>query len=255
MDTVLAVCALHKQWHRSGQPSFTLTVSALDVRAGEIHVITGPKGAGKSTLGLLLAGLEPPDRGTVCVLGKPLTSPRATHHLSYLSAPYVVPEHNTVMGDLNVLIPLVASAFGQPTSELRSRLCAMLELLGLSAEALSTPAFAGTPRIRRAVDVALTLAPRVPLYILDEPCRAVSPETRQHMLALFRLLRSEGHSFVIMTALPEVASAGDRVSFLQGGCLTGDVHPDAAEIHGPMLSPRATHKPNDLTKMAEQNKM
>ena len=51
---------------------------ALDVLAGEIHVLLGENGAGKSTLIGILAGLQRPDAGSICVHGRPVSiaSPR-----------------------------------------------------------------------------------------------------------------------------------------------------------------------------------
>ncbi len=224
---MLFASELRKRWLCEDSPPFCLAVDAFSVQAGEIHVVLGPKGAGKSTLALLLAGVEPPDGGEVRVFGTPITSPEAKHALSFLPEPCsLCVNRRATTDDPDVLIPLMASAFGQPTSELRARLCALLELLGLGAEALSTPPRARSSAARRTFDVALALAPRAPLYILDEPFMGIHPSARRPLTALFRLLRSEGHGLVITTEVPEEATIADQVHFLHDGRIIGSLHPE-----------------------------
>lgn len=113
---------------------------SLTVAPGERLVVVGPTGAGKSTVGKLLAGLYPPDRGTVTYGGHELTALTAR---SLRSRIVLVPQEVTlVAGTLGENLAMVA---GRPGPD---RVAAVLDTLGLSGWVASLPG-GSVPRWRR----------------------------------------------------------------------------------------------------------
>ena len=80
---------------------------SLTARAGELLAITGPSGAGKTTLCRIIAGLETPDAGVCRIAGRDVASvPAAARRVAYMFESYALYPHLTVRE--NVLSPLIA---------------------------------------------------------------------------------------------------------------------------------------------------
>src|ERR1700751_4270382 len=74
---------------------------SLAVADGEFVVLLGPTGAGKTTTLRLIAGLERPDRGSVCIAGRPVTrDPPGTRDIAFIFQQYSLHPHLTVFGNL-----------------------------------------------------------------------------------------------------------------------------------------------------------
>ncbi len=200
----------------------------LAVTAGESVAVLGPNGAGKSTLLAVLAGLLPPDRGTVCSHGRVLTR-RSVPGERDLQVP---PEHRRVglLGQEPLLFPHLTAAenvaFGpraQHHAHSRADRAARewLDRVGLADFAGRKPGqLSGGQRQRVALARALAAEPDV--MLLDEPLAGLdvgsAPEIRQ---TLRTHLRDRGVTTVLVThdAL-DAAVLTDRAVVLQHGRIT-----------------------------------
>lgn len=193
---------------------------ALDVGDGEVLAVLGPNGAGKSTLLRVLAGLLPPDGGTVVVAGTDVWDDERRH----------VPAHDRALGMVfqdHLLFPHLSVtdnvAFGLRTRGMRRAAArdaagAWLRRVGLDGlGALRPGRLSGGQAQRAALARALVGDPRV--LLLDEPLSALDARTRLTVRAeLRRHLADFAGSTVLVTHDPVDAMAlADRVVVVEDG--------------------------------------
>ena len=170
----------------------------LDIEAASVTAIIGPNGAGKTTLVQALAGVVTPPRGRISVDGiDPATaSPRTlAAHIGFV---FQNPEHqfiaHTVFEELAHGLRLRRT----PPTEIDERVGAMLERFGLTGKADVHPfLLSGGEKRRLSVGTALITRPRI--LVLDEPTFGQDRARTQELLALFRELRAEGTTIVLVT--------------------------------------------------------
>ena len=199
---------------------------SLEVRAGELLVLAGPSGGGKSTVLRCLSGLVPRFHGGRFA-GR-VTAPEAVGLL--FQDPEAGGVHTDVLRDV---------AFG-----LENRGVAREQLVPQARAAL---ALAGVPHLegrrlaelsggeRQRVALAGVLAPRPPLLLLDEPTAMVDDEAAAGLLACVRRLADGGTAVVVAEhRLDRIAGLADRLL----GVRDGRVGPAAQP---PSLPPAASH--------------
>ncbi len=164
----------------------------LAVAPGEFVALLGPSGCGKSTLLRLIAGLEPPDSGTLTVDGSPIIGPDPSRLLVFQD-PTLYP-WRTVRG--NVALGLEARGLLKAQG---ARIDEALRLVGLADFADAYPhQLSGGMAQRTAVARALVNEPR--LLLLDEPLGKLDALTRLAMQGeLVRLWQKKGFSALLVT--------------------------------------------------------
>ncbi len=232
MSALLSVQRLRK---RFGGVVATDDVS-LDVRAGEIHALIGPNGAGKTSLIAQLAGSISSDGGTIVFDGNDVTR---------------LPTHERVRRGLvrsfqitrlfrnfsvleNVALAVQAGdgsslSFWRPVRAERALFDAaraVLDEVGLGARA-DVRADRLAHGEQRALEVALALATRPKLLLLDEPMAGTGPEESQRMVALIERLRSRATVLLVEHDVDAVFRLADTVSVLVNGRVIASGAPDA----------------------------
>jgi len=201
------------------------TVQALDgvnltIDTGEFLAVQGPTGQGKSTLLLLLGGLDRPSSGSVMFEGRDLARlPEA--ELAGLRAAefgFVFQTFNlipTLTAQENVETALVAT--GVPAKERHSLALAMLEELGLADRAGHLPSeLSGGQQQRTAIARALVKKPRV--LLADEPTGNLDERTRDEIIGLLEQLWQErGITLVVVTHDSAVARRAGRLAVIENG--------------------------------------
>lgn len=183
----------------------------LTVRAGEFVAIVGRSGSGKSTFLRLLAGLDRPDGGDVCVGGERLSG--------LCSKARVVFQDGRLLPWLRVGANV---ALGLPPRA-ANRATEMLAEVGLGDRAGDWPAvLSGGQRQRVALARALAADPE--LLLLDEPLGSLDALTRLEMQRLVEgLWRRAGFTAVLITHdVEEAVSLADRVIHLANGRVVGE---------------------------------
>ncbi len=212
---------------------------SLTVMPGEIHALIGPNGAGKSTLVNLISGLLPADGGRVLLDGVDLTAiapqQRVRHGLARCFQIASVFRNDSVRD--NLLLAMQARA-GSSFRCLRRRAAetalmdgalALADKVGLG-EVLDRPAGTLAHGMQKRLDVALALAARPKLLLLDEPMAGMGPEDSVHMITLIDRLRREVAILLIEHDMDAVFQLADRISVLvYGRVLTSG---DAAHVKG-----------------------
>ncbi|MEN9314512.1 MAG: hypothetical protein RIS35_905 [Pseudomonadota bacterium] len=199
---------------------------SFTVEPGEIHALIGPNGAGKSTLVNVVSGLLPADAGRLTLDGTDLTpmAPhlRVRHGLSRCFQVTSLFGADTVLD--NLLLALQAgsgSSFGwlrprAAETALRDAAAALAARVGLDG-VLDRPAEALDHGTQRRLDVALALASRPKLLLLDEPLAGMGPEDSLAMVALIEGLRDEAAILLIEHDMDAVFRLADRISVLDYG--------------------------------------
>lgn len=203
---------------------------SFTIETGEVFVILGGSGCGKSTVLRQIVGLLQPTAGHVRVLGQDMYAGDAGAHGAALRRIGVMFQGGALFGSMtlleNVLLPLeMYTALPAEAREAVAR--AKLAQVGLADAAGLMPAeISGGMAKRAAIARAMALDP--PLIFLDEPSAGLDPITSAGLDALIlELRRSQGMTFVVVThELASILAIADRCVMLdaaaQGVIASGD---------------------------------
>ncbi len=203
----------------------------LQVRPGEIYVLVGPDGAGKTTTLRLLCGVLEPDAGEVRIWGHDVqrTPDWARDELGYLSQRFSLYEDLTVLENLRFF----AEVRGVPRQQWFRRSMEILRFVGLAPFVHRRAGhLSGGMKQKLGLATALVHTPRV--LLLDEPTNGVDPITRQEFWQLIlRLAHEENMAALVTTSYLDEAARGHRVGFLQQGRLFMEGTPEALRARFP----------------------
>ncbi|MGI8561260.1 MAG: ABC transporter ATP-binding protein [Luteimonas sp.] len=199
----------------------------LCIERGEFVAIMGPSGSGKSTLMNLVGCLDTPTAGRYACDGIDVATldAEALARLRRDKIGFVFQCFNLLprMSALdNVAMPLGYARI--PHAERQQRAHDALVAVGLGDRTAHRPSeLSGGQQQRVAVARALINAP--PILLADEPTGALDSKTGEEILALFRRLRDDDHTVVLITHDAEVAAHADRICVMRDGELHADGQP------------------------------
>jgi len=191
----------------------------LTVHRGEVVVVIGPSGGGKSTLCRTINRLEPIDQGTITLDGKHL--PEEGKELARLRADvgmvfqsFNLFAHKSVLENVT-LGPIKVRKVGKSDAEKEAM--ALLERVGIADQARKYPAqLSGGQQQRAAIARALAMRPKVMLF--DEPTSALDPEMISEVLDVMTNLAREGMTMIVVThEMGFARGAANRVVFMAEG--------------------------------------
>ncbi|MGE4326524.1 MAG: ABC transporter ATP-binding protein, partial [Pseudodonghicola sp.] len=196
----------------------------LQVAAGETLGLTGPSGSGKSSLLMLMGGLERATGGSVMALGRDLTAMnedalarfRRDHMGVVFQSFHLIP---TMTALENVATPLELAGARDAFERARAE----LEAVGLAHRAGHYPSELSGGEQQR-VALARAAAPRPQILLADEPTGNLDEANgRAIMDMLFDLRDRHGATLVLVTHAPELAARCDRVVRLRDGQIDHEV--------------------------------
>jgi len=214
----------------------------LDVASGDFLAIVGTNGAGKTTLLQAIAGVIPPPRGSVDVLGMDPARADARDRARRIGFVFQNPEHqfvaHTVADELEVSLRLQ----GVPEAERRDEVERMLRRFDLVEHRDRHP-FLLSGGQKRRLSVGTALVAGAPVLALDEPTFGQDRARAAELLDLLRALNEEGTTVVVVTHdLQLVADYADRVAVMRGGRVIGSG--DTAEVlAGPLIEAAGLRHP------------
>ena len=212
---------------------------SIQVTAGARHAVIGPNGAGKTTLINLIAGTLRPTSGTIRLAGHDITGVPA-----YLRARQGIGrtwQHPAVFARLSVADNVTLAL---PTTDTRSRtepvlrqhippgrVAALLEQAGLDAYA-TTPAGRMPYGLQRRLELAMALAARPALLLLDEPSAGLDPDELSRLADLLAALRKDEVTVILVDHnLELIWAAADTVTVLHHGRHLTTGTPDQVRAH------------------------
>jgi len=199
----------------------------LDVYFGELLLLVGESGGGKTTLLSAIAGILDIDSGELEVLGAPLThmSPDARTRFRGQRMGFIFQQFNllpSLTAAENVAIPLLIQGLQKKDAISRGRL--MLERVGLGDRTEFLPRnLSGGQQQRVAIARALVNDPQ--LLVCDEPTAALDGPNGQKIMELIRDVgRAPDRCVIVVTHDSRVFQFGDRMAELTDGRIVG-IHP------------------------------
>jgi phospholipid/cholesterol/gamma-HCH transport system ATP-binding protein len=191
---------------------------SFEVRRGEVFVILGASGGGKSTLLKNMIGLHRPFSGRVTIDGDDIAAAEGEARLRILRKIGVMYQQGALFGSMTLLqnIRLPMEEFTDLPREAMDRIAkSKLKLVQLEGTHGRFPAeISGGMRKRAAIARAMALDPEI--LFLDEPSAGLDPLTSAELDdTILRLARTLGITFVVVThELPSIYKIADRVIML-----------------------------------------
>ena len=205
-----------------------LQEAALTLRSGEVHVLLGENGAGKSTLAKIIAGIYPPDAGSIEVDGRPLPhhSVKLARQLGIATvfqelslAPHLSVLDNLFLGYEQSGFPFTWLNRAQEAQQCRSLLADLAIDLPLDM-----PVMALTIAQKQMLEIAKALLRQPKILIMDEPSSTLTEREKSRLFTILQTLQQQGVAILYVTHhLQEVLEVGTRVSAMMDGAVNATV--------------------------------
>jgi polar amino acid transport system ATP-binding protein len=201
---------------------------SMVVTEGEVVVLVGPSGTGKSTLLRCINQLTIPDSGKIWVNGVELTNPKtdidkARQHIGMVFQDFNLFNHLTSLD--NIMLGLI-HVLGMKKEDARKKALMELKRVGLENKCDNYPGqLSGGQKQRVAIARSLAMDPIVMLF--DEPTSALDPELIGEVLTVMKELAFEGMTMICVTH--EIGFARDvcsRIVFMEHGEIIEQGDPD-----------------------------
>jgi len=223
-DSIIIIENVHKSYGKTR----ALIDASLRVKRGEVCLIFGPSGGGKSTLLRCINHLERPDSGTIIVDGIPVSDAKTNIDLVRAEVGMVFQlfnlfPHLTVLGNVTIAQEKVR---GRSKKEAERVARELLERVGIPEKVDAYPGqLSGGQKQRVAIARALAMNPKIMLF--DEPTSALDPEMIKEVLDVMLDLAKEGMTMVVVShEMGFAKAAADRMVFLEGGRVVEEGAPE-----------------------------
>ena len=203
------------------------------ISKGDVVVIIGPSGGGKSTFIRCLNLLEQPTAGTILFEGQDITAKGFDVNRHRQKVGMVFQQFN-LFNNLTVLENITISQIkvkGLSQAESEAKAMTLLKRVGLDDKAGSYPSqLSGGQKQRIAIVRALAMEPDVLLF--DEPTSALDPEMVGEVLQVISDLAKDGITMVVVThEMGFARKVGTRVLFIDGGQIAEEGTPEQIFEH------------------------
>ncbi len=201
---------------------------SLNVAKGELRAVIGPNGAGKTTFFNLISGFFPPTSGTIVFDGRDITAlPTHQRVMRGMARTFQITEifpELTVLDNVRISTEVAAGFRLRPwisraeTTDIRRKVDETLALVGLGAKAdrLVGELSHGD---QRAAEIAMALALRPHLLLLDEPTAGMGDQETYEISQLIRRLHRDSHYTIVLIEhdMRVVFHLADRIMVLDQG--------------------------------------
>jgi len=199
---------------------------SLEVRSGEVHALIGPNGAGKTTLMDQIGGQLRPDGGRIALEGREITTwPVHARARAGLARSFQITRLMNEMSVFDNALLAVMAHMGTPwrffrparqDEALRDAAIAALARVDMGPWA-ERPAGELSHGLRRQLELALALAGRPRIVLLDEPMAGLGPRESARMVELLREVAEGCTLLLVEHDMDAVFALADRISVLVSG--------------------------------------
>jgi energy-coupling factor transporter ATP-binding protein EcfA2 len=221
----------------------------LSVERGEVVVLCGPNGCGKSTFLNLVAGTLKRLSGEIRLLGMPLDQARRNEAFRYVGLLFQDPNDQVFCTHVQEDVAYGPRNLGLDSATvdtLVTAAMALVEIAHLAQRSVHQLSFGEMKRIGLAGLIAM----RQPLMLLDEPSAYLDPAASRQVMQIVRRLNTEfGYTFIIVTHDMELAAElASRILIMQNGRIVADGKPREILTNQDLLR-SARLEPPTLTKV------
>jgi macrolide transport system ATP-binding/permease protein len=245
---LLRVSGVWREYSSGDEPIAALRDIDLDIEAGDMVAIIGQSGSGKSTLMNILGCLDKPTRGSYAIDGQDTAtlSPDELAALRRERFGFIFQRYH-LLPDLdargNVETPAVYA--GWDRAHRKERSLALLTRLGLGERVHHRPNQLSGGQQQR-VSIARALMNGGQIILADEPTGALDSASGAEMLRILDELNAEGHTVILVTHDPHVASHARRVIEIKDGQIIADRINPGRERHEEIKAAAPISRPAGL---------
>ncbi|MCD6369654.1 MAG: ABC transporter ATP-binding protein [Thermoproteales archaeon] len=214
-----------------GTSFWALKDISLDIREGEMILITGPSGCGKSTFCRALNGLIPHFyegvyKGSVKILGKEVKDTPTYELARYVGMVFQNPENQLFASTVEREIIFGLENLNLPQNEIKERLNEALRLLGIEDLRKRAP-FELSGGQQQKVAIASIIAMRPRILVMDEPTANLDPVSALEVFDLLIELRKKLNITILVVEhrLEVIAPLVDRIIVMNKGRIIADGEP------------------------------
>ncbi len=195
------------------------------LRPGEVHILAGENGAGKTTFIKILAGVYTDYAGDVQLSGRRIRfrgpQDAAKHGISAIHQDIAVVPTLSVRDNIFLGREIAGRRGGVRFGREQARARTILERLGLKVD-LRRPLEEFPLSVRQLIEIAKALVNDAKVIIMDEPTSALNEAETDRLFEIIGDLKAQGRAIVFIShRLEEIYRIGDRISVLRDGRLVG----------------------------------
>jgi putative ABC transport system ATP-binding protein len=227
MDNLIDVRNLSFSFGKGELENHVLKDVSLQIKAGEIVIMTGPSGSGKTTLLTLIGALRRAQQGSVKLFGHELVKAReSTLNKIRLNIGYIFQSHNLLEGltaSQNVMMSLELRK-GLSAHQRKNMAAQMLTNVGLEERLHYKPnKLSGGQKQRVSIARALVAQPR--LILADEPTASLDKASGLEAVNILKdLARKKNTTILLVTHDYRILDIADRVIHLEDGQIVEKTH-------------------------------
>src|SRR3989304_5802794 len=197
---------------------------SFEIKKGEFVAIMGPSGSGKSTLMHIIGALDLPTSGKYVLdgenienLGDDELADIRNKKIGFVFQSFNLLPRNSALR--NVILPMVYG--GVKKEERVGSAEKLLAMVGLSDRLEHTPGqLSGGQQQRVAIARAMVMNPAI--LLADEPTGNIATTQAKEIMEIFQKLNKKGHTIIMITHEPDIASYAKRIITLRDGKVVSD---------------------------------
>ncbi|MBD2137139.1 DevA family ABC transporter ATP-binding protein [Anabaena sp. FACHB-1237] len=224
-NTIISVSELNHYFGHGGLKKQVLFNVNLQIKTGEIVIMTGPSGSGKTTLLSLLGGLRSAQKGSLKIMGKEMSGANKKEltimrrQIGYIFQANNLMTFLTAKENVRMSLELHDKFLNE---DINNKAIAMLDHVGLGDRIDYYPDnLSGGQKQRVAIARALVSHPQI--VLADEPTAALDKKSGRDVVELMqRLAKEQGCTILLVTHDNRILDIADRIIYMEDGQLIND---------------------------------